>query len=174
MSIEVTTAQFERVSKHLSSEKIIYMYNEKGIYEVCRHSRQSISDKFYDWVYETIGSIRKNGYYIATEKDNKWLGIREDGKLDRRELTDGIKQFIEYAKESGSKSYEMYYKHFTKLIYDKLGIPKGLKRDDMNQRTLMDIAMFERLISMKLPKLVNENTYYKEIYQEIKRFIKSI
>lgn len=35
------------------------IYNEKGIYEIIRHSKQPKSDNFYDWVYELLSKLRK-------------------------------------------------------------------------------------------------------------------
>lgn len=101
-SIKITGTQIEGGSKHIDPSSEMYMYIERGIYEICRKSAQPVADDFNDWVYETIQSIKKNGYYIATEKDDKWLGIREESKQARKYETDQIKLFIEYAKEQGS------------------------------------------------------------------------
>lgn len=73
-SIEVTGAHFEPPLKNNKNSSKVYMYEERGIYEVCRRSRQKVADDFNDWTYEVIQSIKKNGYYIASETDNKWLG----------------------------------------------------------------------------------------------------
>lgn len=35
------------------------IYNEKGIYEIIRHSKQPKADNFYDWVYELLSKLRK-------------------------------------------------------------------------------------------------------------------
>ena len=98
------------------------MYTERGIYAICRYSNQPIADKFDDWVYEAISSIRKNGYYIASKKDSKWLGIREESRKARKYETDQIKLFVEYAKERrGAETADKYYMIFTKLINSKVG-----------------------------------------------------
>ena len=173
-SIEVTTAQIERVSKHQSKDKLTFMYSEKGIYEICRYSRQAIANEFFDWLFEIANNIRVNGFYIATEKDEKWLGIRQKSKLERRSFTDEVQEFVEYAKQHGSSKPEMYYKHFTKLVNDKLSIPKGAKRDDLSQSQLMDIMALERVVSMKLPKLITEDIDYHEVYKKIKELISII
>lgn len=47
------------------------LYTEKGIYDICRFSKQPIADQFYDWVYEQIQLIRKTGGAI----DDKELFI---------------------------------------------------------------------------------------------------
>ena len=78
MSVNVKGCQFVTPSINNDKNAHTYMYTERGIYEICRHSKQKMADSFYDWVYEKIQSIKKNGYYIASEKDSRWLGIRED------------------------------------------------------------------------------------------------
>lgn len=102
MSVEVTTAQIERVSKHQSKDKLTFMYTAQGIFEICRHSNQPHADEFYDWVYHIVLEIAQNGYYIATEKDGTWIRIRQETKKVRNEETDMIKKFVSYAEEQGS------------------------------------------------------------------------
>lgn len=44
------------------------LYTAKGIYEICRFSRQPKADKFIDWVWDVVESIRKHGAYMTPEK----------------------------------------------------------------------------------------------------------
>lgn len=37
------------------------VYIEKGIYDICRFSKQPLADKFYDWVYDQVILLRKTG-----------------------------------------------------------------------------------------------------------------
>ena len=172
-SIEVTTAQIERVSKHQSKDKLTFMYMAQGIFEICRHSNQPNADEFYDWVYQTVIEIAKNGYYIATEKDSKWLGIRQETKQVRHAETDMIKKFVEYAKEQGSKHADTYYTHFTNLANKRCGIKTG-ERDKADQKALLRLKSLETLIEMRLETLVSKNIPYKEIFADIKDLIESI
>lgn len=41
------------------------IYNEKGIYEIIRYSKQPKADDFYDWVYDLLSSLRRGEYQIA-------------------------------------------------------------------------------------------------------------
>lgn len=169
-SIEVRSSQFETPFNGIGKNKKAFLYHEHGIYAICGYSNKAIAEKFNDWVYETISSIRKNGYYIASEKDNKWLGIREESKQARRFETDQIKSFIEYAKEQGSKNADRYYMIFTKLINGKLGIQGG-QRDDVSQETLMEVKALETLVKMRIRKLLERQIPYKEIYQDVKKMV---
>ena len=100
--------------RDLGKKTSIFMYDERGILDVIRWSTTEVADQYFDWVYDIIQSIKKNGYYIASEKDNKWLEVRNESKQARRYETDQIKLFVEYAKEQGSKNTDRYYMIFTK------------------------------------------------------------
>lgn len=146
----------------------------QAVYQIAFRSNKPDAMEFTEWVSEVIELIRKNGYYIADEKSDQWLGVRCESKKVRRTFTDEIQEFVYYATLKGSNKPTMYYKHFTKLVNDKLEIPKELKRDDLSQDILMDIMALERVIAMKLPKLINEDMDYKQIYKIIKELINNI
>jgi len=146
----------------------------QAVYQICFRSNKPEAVEFTEWVSEVIELIRNNGYYIATEKDDIWLGTREDSKEVRKDETNMIKEFVEYAKSQGSSKPNWYYKHFTNLVRKKLEIPRELKRDDMSQKTLRDIQALETIISMKLNTLLAKDKGYKEIYVLIKELILNI
>lgn len=173
LSISVTGAQFEPPLRNNKNADKVYMYIERGIYAMCARSRQPIADDFNDWVMDVISSIRKNGYYIASEKDGKWLGIRNETKLVRRMETDTIKKFVEYAKAQGSTHADRYYTNFTQLVQKQLSIETG-GRDRTDQKTLLRLKSFETLIDMHLETLMNEELPYKEVYRGVKSLIEAI
>lgn len=57
-------------SREVARDRVLYI--EKGIYDVCRFSRQPLADQFYDWVYDQVILIRKTGGVI----DDKDLFIK--------------------------------------------------------------------------------------------------
>lgn len=173
MSIEVKGCQFVTPYQNKDKNAHTFMYSEKGIYEICRHSKQQMADDFYDWVYAVISSIREHGYYIISEKDEKWLGAREESKQVRKYETDQIKLFVEYAKSQGSRNADRYYVIFTKLINNKLGIERN-QRDSVSQETLMDIKALETLVKMRIRSLMDENAPYKEVYRDVKKMVEKL
>lgn len=148
--------------------------SEEAVYNISFRSNKPEAKLFTKWVSTVLKQIRVNGYYIASEKDEQWIGIRTDSKRTRREFTDEVQEFVHYAINQGSNKPNMYYMHFTKLVNEKLGIPKGTKREDLDQGILMDIMALERVMSMKLPKLIKKEMNYKDIYKEIKKLIEII
>ena len=168
--VEVVGDNLSPRPRDLGKKTSIFMYDERGILDVIRWSTTEIADQYFDWVYDIIQSIKKNGYYITSEKDKKWLGIRNESKEARRYETDQIKLFVEYAKEQGSKNADRYYVLFTKLINTKIGIQSG-KRDELSQETLMELKSLETLVKMRIRKLIEKETPYKEIYQDVKMLV---
>ncbi|MCC0704904.1 Bro-N domain-containing protein [Clostridioides sp. ES-S-0049-02] len=147
---------------------------EEAVYNMSFRSNKPEAKLFTKWVSKVLKQIRIHGYYIATEKDQEWINIRTEGKKVRKDFTDEIQEFVYYAINQGSNNPQMYYKHFTELVRKKLGIPKDVKRDELNQSELFDIQALERVISMKLPKLIDKDMNYKEIYRKIKELIEII
>ena len=168
--VEVVGDNLSPRPRDLGKKTSIFMYDERGILDVIRWSTTEIADQYFDWVYDIIQSIKKNGYYIASEKDNKWLGIRNESKQARRYETDQIKLFIEYAKEQGSKHADRYYLIFTKLINSKVGL-QGDQRDDISQETLLELKSLETLVKMRIRKLMGKKVPYKEVYREVRKMV---
>ena len=52
-------------NREVTREMTVYCY--KGIYEICRFSRQPKADAFMDWAWEVIESIRKTGGYVDND-----------------------------------------------------------------------------------------------------------
>ena len=157
----------------IGKDKKAFMYAEQGVYAICGYSNKEIAEKFNDWVYETIILIRKNGYYITTEKDEKWLGIRQETKQVRRMETDTIKRFVSYAERQGSTHAGRYYQLFTDLVQKHLGIAPG-SRDKQDQKTLLRLKSLETVVDMHLDRLMELNMPYKDIFINVMDLIKSI
>ncbi len=173
MSVEVKGCQFVTPYPNKDRNAHLYMYTVKGVYEICRHSKQMVADKFYDWVYDIAISIAKNGYYFSDQKDEGWLGIREESKQVRKQETDQIKLFVEYARGQGSQNAERYYTAFTKLVNTKMGLDSH-KRDDLPQDILMELKALETLVKLRIRKLMQNGEPYKSVYQDVKKLIEEL
>lgn len=56
-----------------------YLYNHKGLYEICRLSRQPKADAFMDWAWDVIESIRKHGMYATDTTLDQMINSPEFG-----------------------------------------------------------------------------------------------
>ncbi len=89
---------------------------------------------------------------------------RVDGKQVRKLETKAISDLVDYAKAKGSKSADMYYTNITKMTNKLLGIESGT-RDNLDARTLGDIAVMEKIVSNAVSDGINAGLDYKEIFQ---------
>jgi len=171
--IEVVGDNLSPRPKDLGKKTSIFMYDERGILDVIRWSTSNVADNYFDWIYDVIQEIKKNGYYITTEEDEKWLGIRQETKEVRKQETSMIQRFVDYAIAQGSTNAKRYYKHFTDLANKRCGIESG-ERDKADQKTLLRLKSLETLIDMRLETLMGRNVPYKEAFSDVKDMIEGI
>lgn len=102
------------------------LYTYKGIYEICRLSRQPKADKFMDWVWDVVEKIRTKGYYVLTNQQQQ----------------QEVKQ-IEVNPESLNKAYEQ--SAFIASIMDEAGVSGKEKLQAVkNIYAAMGIKLFEK------------------------------
>ena len=114
--------------------------------------------KFNDAFYQMEKRILQNEIN-GTDKD--WIKSRTQLKIGRKEETDVIKKFVEYATDQGSKSAKFYYKHVTNATYKALGLMSQNKpklRDSMNIYEVSQLILAER----EARKLFSQNIWILE------------
>lgn len=103
----------------------VYIYNAKGIYEICRHSNQPKANLFYDFVYDILEEIRKTGEYKNKRHKPIDRAIKQHFNIaDTIIQATGIKPGLAYSvaiseaeKETGYK-YEEYKKLLPSAEHD--------------------------------------------------------
>ncbi len=96
---------------------------------------------------------------------------RDVGKIVRRQTTDVMKQFIEYAELQGSTNAGRYYSNITKMLNGLLFIVEGTfknLRNVMTVQQLMTCSAAEKIIDRGLLDGMNRKKYYKEIYRDVR------
>lgn len=86
--------KFSRVVEMITAggTQEVVVYNRKGIYELCRWSRQSIADEFYDRVYDILEEIVINGFYSRISDAELVNTLCERLIKDRKTCMQGMKQ----------------------------------------------------------------------------------
>jgi len=82
-------------------------------------------------------------------QSDPWLSSRKKGKQIRKDTTDVIKEFVEYATAQDSKSAKFYYKHITNATYRALGLlvyKKPKIRDTLDMMEINQLATAEYTI----------------------------
>ena len=124
--------------------------------------------KFNNAFYEMEARILKD---IANKGDDNFIEARQQGKISRREETDVIKDFIDYATKQGSKSAKFYYKHITNATYKALELmihKKPALRDTLDIYQLSELLLAERVAKNSLKKYMDLNRDYKDVYESVK------
>lgn len=132
-----------------------------------------------------IDAFEKMEQLLAKEYNNRnnleWQKSREQGKEVRLELTDTIKNFVDYATSQGSQNSKRYYSNITKMEYKALGLiaeEKPKLRDTLNLLELHQLILAEDLVKRQIEKYMIEKLHYKEIYslvkQDIEKFADSL
>jgi prophage antirepressor-like protein len=133
-----TTLNLRKVEGNREVTRKMTVYCYKGIYEICRFSRQPKADAFMDWVWEVVESIRKYGLYATSETIDKILadpdfGIRlafKEEQQKRKEAEAKIekqKPLVEFAETCLSSSDSILIRELAKIA-SKQGIKIGQNR----------------------------------------------
>ena len=189
---DVPTVKSQFIENEFTNERNrkypMYLMNRDGYMTLVmelnaksKESRKILSEKKQMFI-QAFNKMEEILLKQQTNKNNlEWNKSREQGKQIRLETTDTIKQFVEYATEQGSKSANMYYKHFTKAEYKALGFIEQAKpnlRDTLNLMQLHQLILAEDLTRRSIEKYMKEKLHYKEIYilvkQDIEKFSDSL
>ena len=107
--------------------------------------------------------------------------IRAITKEARRNETDAIQVFSEYAKSQGSKGYSRYYTIFTMKIYQvffaiKWGtkMPKNFRDEYLDGSRLGVLVVSEDLIKKTILEEIEQGTHYKTIVNIVKEKLENL
>lgn len=125
--------------------------------------------RFNDAFYEMERQITSE---LLNKQSELWLAQREQSRQIRKEETDIIKDFVEYATKQGSAKAQFYYKHITVATYKCLGLvqyqrPKLRETLDMMQTS--QLIMAEMVAQKSLQKYMQEGEHYKTIFTLVKQ-----
>lgn len=151
--------------------KVEYEYYNLDFYQsVQLLMKESI--KVRQKVIEYIKRLEKENMDLRqalwNKQNSEWLETRKQGKLTRRNETDVIASLILMAKKQGSKNVDKLYIVYSSLVNKLVGI-KSKQRDIVNVETLEHIRLLEDLISKVIANGIENDVYYKNIYQNCKK-----
>lgn len=144
------------------------LYSAKGVYEICRWSRQPKADEFYDHVYDILEGLRLGYLKLTAERGTQsWATARAQGKITRNEETSILKTLVEYAKgQDYSHEDRLLYMNYSKPADKICGISK---RDNATAEQLTNLTVVENIILHCVQDGIEQDKYYKEIYQDCKK-----
>lgn len=107
---------------------------------------------------------------LKQQKAVDWEASRLQGKAIRKNTTDTIRDFVEYATAQGSKNAMMYYANITKMEYKALDILEQSKQVTGNFRDTLDLMQIgflqvaENIASLAMKKGMTDKLDYHDIY----------
>jgi len=129
--------------------------------------------KALEWKILYEDAFSKMEKIIISKSQPRWIEDRKEGKLSRREETDAVSSFIEYAKSQGSTKGHFYYKHFTNATYKALFVMAdqfpGSFRDLLNTKQLRRLAVAEDLVTEIIIEGMGRDLFYKDIFRVAKK-----
>ena len=153
-----------------SQNKVEYEYYDLDFYQsVQLLMKESI--KVRQNVIKYIKKLEKENMELRqalwNKQNSEWLETRKQGKLTRRSETDVIASLILMAKKQGSKNADKLYTVYSNLVNKLVGI-KSKQRDIVSIETLEHIRLLEDLILKVIANGIENDVYYKNIYQNCK------
>lgn len=158
---------FKKAAKSKTGQEIHAFLNEdQAIFLVTlsRNTEQVVEFKL-QLVTAFAKLRRKQALIDANHAESKWHQNRELGILERRNLAAVIQNYINYAKENGSKGAGFYFIIITKAINKTLGISD---RDEVSEDMLSTLSFTEIVVESIITQGINNKRPYKEIYQDLK------
>ena len=148
--------------------------NEEQTIFVCSLMRNS--ERVVDFKERLASDFVKMKSFITDLKERQqqpdWIETRKTGKVSRRQATDTIDSFIEYATNQGSKSPDKYFTNISKMENAALFILtckfKNV-RDVLDGQQLQTIAVCDQIVAKALRDGMKEGMFYKDIFQEAKK-----
>jgi hypothetical protein len=106
-----------------------------------------------------------------------WIEARNSGKRNRRQETDAIKAFVDYAKAQGSQSAEKYYMNISKMENKALFLVEQKYpnlRDILGIAELGLIAVADTIVANALAEGITKALHYKDIYKLAKERVEML
>jgi phage regulator Rha-like protein len=138
---------------------------------------------FKQYLVKEFYRMRRALLQVELNKQNKeWLESREKGKETRKKVAKEYENYLKYAIENGSKTYEkkpqLAYSQFTNMInkslFDFEFKPKaGTTRNYMTKDQLDIVNSAEILTQKIIQQEIDKGTEYHEIFKTTKAKIKT-
>lgn len=123
----------------------------------------------FNAVERKLLELAKEDYRQARQAERRaqleWQQARTEGKIERRELTDAVKELIQYARAQGSISPDrVFYMAYTKMVnhvlFEMTRSSQGFS-DSLDSRQLAVLAVAEGVVSDAIHEAIVSGAPYK-------------
>ena len=175
---EFGTLRFEIEKTKGRPMEIVYLNESQTYFLMTAMKNSEKVVRFKKELVKEFMRMRKALISIQVMQQNKeWQQARLDGKAVRKETTDAIKDFVEYAVMQGSKSAVRYYGNITTMENKALFILEQKfdnVREVLNNHQLSTIKIADRIVYESLQEGMERGMHYKEIYKLAKERVETL
>lgn len=173
------TLSFQTIKPKIGRPSRVFFLTEKQCLMLLTYTRSRIkTDNLRVKLINEFTAMRETLLRIANNKQNEeWLSCRTKGKEIRNSATAVVKDFVEYAKNQGSKSAEMYHVNISKMENKALFFVTEKYpnlRDVMDKRQLSFIQSADTITREALIEGMDSELFYKDIYKLAKKRIEAL
>jgi len=115
------------------------------------------------WKIKYIDAFDKMEAALIQKQNLEWQQSRTESKDVRRNVTDTIQAFIQYAINQGSRNAQKYYVNLSRMT--RKAIVGDQARDMLDTMHLAFLATAELMIQQIIEDGMNAGLHYKDIYQ---------
>ena len=156
-----------KYSRGVNSEKVYLLTEGQATFLMTLLRNDGVDGIVVAFKARLASEFIKMRNFIFERQSQGWIQTREQGKLTRKAETDVLKRLVEYAKEQGySHKDELLYINYTKLANKICGVSG---RDNASMEQLSNLTVAENIILHCIDCGIQENKYYKDIYQDCKK-----
>jgi len=164
-------------TKNGREESFCYLNERQSILLVTLMRNSDIVVAFKEKLVNDFLNTRKALLEALTRKQNQeWLDSRSKGKVQRRQTTDTIKRFVDYAIDQGSKNASRYYGNISKmenasLFFVEQKFPN--LRDILAGNQLITISAADQIVENAIIEGMEKGMFYKDIFKLCKTRVES-
>ena len=120
------------------------------------------------WKEQYINAFNQMEQALLNQQNLSWQQARIEGKSTRRDLTDTVSMFVDYASAQGSSNARLYFQNITKMTYKalfmvKVASPKPF-RDMLDVMQTSFLSTAEYVARQALIDGMSQQLAYKDIY----------
>lgn len=120
--------------------------------------------KAAEWKWKYIQAFNYMEKLLIEKQSDAWIEARAQGKLERREFTDAIKEFVALAESQGHHGTAKFaYSNFSKLIKKPFGDREGAEAGQLAM-----IAATEHVLGCAIFSAVRAGGDAKDIYNNVR------
>lgn len=153
-----------------------YLYNERGVMEICRRSRQPLADKFMDWVWDVIISYRhgkqipqtKSAVQVFFDQQTEIMQqMQRDNATFHKTMLDGFSVLHSLIKELQEERKELYDKLYTGAgetivdIPDTITDSTGNSLKENNITEIGPMSEWKNKVFSIIDEILNETDEFK-------------